>query len=46
MADDFEAVVLADERRRRSTPVIDAIEVLRARQQLALAFAPEHKESR
>jgi hypothetical protein len=46
MADDFEAAVHTDERHRRSGPISDAIDTLRARQQLAQAFDQERKESR
>jgi len=46
MSDELEAAVFADERRRRSGPISDAIDTLRSRQQLANAFDQERKESR
>jgi hypothetical protein len=46
VADDLETAVFSDDRRRRSIPVTDAIDILRSRQQLVQAFAQEPKETR
>lgn len=45
-ADELEAAVYVDDRRRRSNPITDAVDILRSRQQLAQAFDHEPKESR
>jgi hypothetical protein len=46
VADELEGAIFADERRRRSGPISDAIDTLRSRQGLANAFDQERKESR
>jgi hypothetical protein len=45
-ANELESAVYVDDRRRRSEPITDAVDIVRSRQQLAQAFDHEPKESR